>query len=145
MFNYKDMKMMSQIKRALQLTAANLSPTMAREVAMIYPKYQVGKTYAAGDYFTDGTDANGDPVLYTVVQAHISAAQWPPDSTPSLYTSVSLDASGRPIWAPPTGAHDAYNKGDVTSWKEKVWKSLIDGNTTEPGSDNRFWEESMEV
>ena len=83
MFTEKDMQMMSQIKRALQMTAANLSPALAREVAMIYPAYQVGKDYAAGDYFTCGADANGDPVLYNVVQAHTSAAEWPPASTPS--------------------------------------------------------------
>ena len=145
MFTEKDMRMMSQIKRALQMTAANLPPAIAREVAMIYPEYQVGKKYAAGDYVTYGTDANGDPILYTVVQAHTSAAEWHPASTPSLYASVSLDASGRPVWAPPTGAHDAYNKGDVVSHKGTLWRSKIDGNTTEPGTDDRWWEVYEEV
>lgn len=139
-FTAKQMQEMYQIKRAIQMTAANLPPALAREVAMIYPAYQVGKTYAAGDYFTDGTDNNGDPLLYSVVQAHTSSAEWPPASTQSLYTPVSLDDAGYPIWTPPSGAHDAYNKGDVTSWKGRVWRSLIDGNTTEPGTDDRWWE-----
>lgn len=122
MFTQQDMKFMEQLRRAVQMTAANLSPSLAREVAMVYPEYQVGKTYAAGDYITCGTDGNGDPLLYTVAQAHTSAEEWPPEITPALYTPVSLDGSGRPLWAQPTGAHDA-----------------------EPGSDSRFWEEYVEV
>ncbi len=138
-FTAKQMQEMQQIKRALQLTAANLSPALAREVAMIYPAYQVGKTYAAGDYIKDGTDANGDPLLYSVVQAHTSAEEWPPESTPSLYTPISLDVSGWPLWAAPLGAHDAYNTGDVVSHKGELWKSRRDGNTSEPGTDE-WWE-----
>lgn len=144
MFTEKDMRMMDQIRRALQMAAASFSPAQAREVAMIYPEYQVGKTYAAGDYFTDGTDSNGDPLLYTVVQGHTSAAEWPPASTPSLYTHVSLDASGWPLWAPPTGAHDAFDTGDVVRHKEKLWRSKRDGNTSEPGTDE-WWEIYEEV
>ena len=143
-FTAKQMQEMQQIKRALQMTAANLSPALAREVAMIYPAYQVGKPYAAGDYITDGLDANGDPILYSVVQAHTSAEEWPPQSTSSLYTPISLDASGRPIWAPPTGAHDAYHTGDVVSHNGKLWKSTRDGNTSAPGSDE-WWEIYEEV
>lgn len=143
-FTEKHLQEMQQIKRALQLTAAALSPAQAREVAMVYPAYQVGKAYAAGDYFTDGVDANGDPILYSVVQAHTSAAEWPPESTPSLYTPITLTASGRPIWAPPTGAHDAYSKGDVVSHEGQLWKSKRDGNTSEPGTDE-WWELYEEV
>jgi len=47
MFTEKDMRMMDQIRWALQMAAASFSPAQAREVAMIYPEYQVGKTYAA--------------------------------------------------------------------------------------------------
>lgn len=139
MFTQKDMKNIEQLRRALQMVAANLSPALAREVPMIYPAYQVGKAYAAGDYITDGADTNGDPLLYSVVQAHTSAAEWPPAATPSLYTPISLDDSGWPLWAAPTGAHDAYDAGDVVSYKDRLWKSLRNGNTSEPGADE-WWE-----
>lgn len=146
-FTAKQMQEMAQIKRALQMTAANLAPALAREVAMIYPPYQVGKDYAAGDYFTSGADRNGDPMLYTVLQAHTSAEQWPPESTPSLYGVVSLSSSGWPIWSQPSGAHDAYNKGDVAYHEKdgKLYRSNIDGNTTEPGTDDRWWSIYEEV
>lgn len=144
MFTQKDLKGMEQIRRALQIVAGSLPAAQAREVPMIFPDYQVGKVYAAGDYIKDGTDGNGDPILYSVVQAHTSAAEWPPASTPSLYTPITLTESGRPIWAPPTGAHDAYNKGDVVSHEGRLWKSRRDGNTSVPGEDE-WWELYEEV
>lgn len=142
MFTAKDLQAAEQLRRALQMVAANLSPTLAREVAMVYPAYQAGKKYAAGDYITDGADCNGDPILYSVVQAHTSAEEWPPAATPSLYTPISLDETGFPIWSQPSGSHDAYNTGNITYHEPtgKLWRSKIDGNTTEPGTDDRWWE-----
>jgi len=51
-------------------------------------------------------------------------------------------AAGVEPWAAPTGAHDAPNTGDHRWHDGIVWRSLIDGNTTEPGSDPRWWEPS---
>ena len=43
-------------------------------------------------------------------------------------------------WEMPQGAHDAPNDGDHRWHDSQVWRSKIDGNTTEPGSDDRWWE-----
>lgn len=43
-------------------------------------------------------------------------------------------------WTPPTGAHDAPNAGDRRRYAGVVYESKIDGNTTVPGSDARWWE-----
>jgi hypothetical protein len=43
-------------------------------------------------------------------------------------------------WTMPTGAHDAPNVGDHRWHDGQVWRSLIVGNTTVPGSDPRWWE-----
>ena len=53
-------------------------------------------------------------------------------------------AAGYPIWNRPSGAHDAYNKGDVVSYNEKLYKSLIDGNTYSPDEYPAGWEEYTE-
>lgn len=37
--------------------------------------------------------------------------------------------------------HDAYNTGDKCTYQGKKYISKINGNTTIPGSDNRYWEE----
>lgn len=134
-----------QFRRVVQMFAAQLPEAQAREVATIYPPYQVGKTYSIGDYITSGTDSNGDPMLYKVVQAHTSSAEWAPASTPSLYALISLDEDGYPVWSQPSGAHDAYNTGDIVSHDGRLWRSKIDGNTTEPGTDDRWWSLYEEV
>lgn len=43
-------------------------------------------------------------------------------------------------WVPPTGAHDAYAVGDKVRHEGVIYASRIDGNTTVPGSDPRWWE-----
>lgn len=128
-----------QFRRTLQLFAASLGEDQAREVATIYPRYAPGAAYTKGQYIIAGEDGNGDPLLYRVEQDHSSQEDWPPESTPALYTCLSLTEEGYPIWSPPSGAQDAYNTGDIVSYDGQLWKSEIDGNTTEPGSDGRWW------
>lgn len=140
MFTQKDLQGMEQLRRVMQLYAGTLPEERAREVAAVYPRWTPGAVYGQGQYLTDGQDENGDPVLYRVVQGHTSQADWPPAKSPALYTCLSLDPGGYPVWSPPTGAQDAYNTGDTVSHKGALWRSRIDGNTTEPGSDDRWWE-----
>lgn len=128
-----------QLRRALQMFAATLTDEQAMEVATVYDPWEVGKAYTAGQYLTYGENSVGDPQLYKVVQAHTSQADWTPDKTASLYTPIGLDDSGFPIWAQPTGAHDAYNIGDIVDYGGTLYESLINGNTTVPGSDERYW------
>ena len=42
-------------------------------------------------------------------------------------------ATSIPAWMQPTGAHDAYQKGDQVSHNGDTWTSTVDGNTWEPG------------
>lgn len=72
-----------------------------------------------------------DGILYRCVQAHTSQNDWTPDKTPALWTVVSLDEW--PEWVQPTGAQDAYAKGDKVSHNDKHWISEVDGNVWEPG------------
>ena len=128
-----------QFRYALQKFAATLGEDEAMEIASVYPKWESGKAYAAGQYLTYGVNSVGDPQLYKVVQAHTSQTDWLPDKTAALYTPIGLDDDGYPVWSQPTGAHDAYNTGDVVDYGGVLYESQIDGNTTVPGSDERFW------
>lgn len=129
-----------QLRRALQMFVQTLTEEQAMEVATVFPAYKVGKDYAAGERFTYGTNAVGDPQLYSVAQAHTSAAEWLPDATPALYTPIGLNASGYPVWAQPTGAHDAYNMGDIVDYNGTLYKSLINGNVYSPEAYPQGWE-----
>lgn len=128
-----------QFRKALQMFAASLDDEKALEVATVYDPWVTGKTYSVGDFFTYGENDVGDPQLYKVVLSHTSQEYWKPDQTPSLYVAIGLDDSGHSVWSPPTGAHDAYNKGDIVNYNGILYISQIDGNTTVPGSDSRFW------
>lgn len=44
-----------------------------------------------------------------------------------------------PEWVQPTGAHDAYAQGAEVSHDGKRYISQIPNNTTEPGTDERWW------
>lgn len=128
-----------QFRRALQMFAANLTDEQAMEVSTIYDPWVVGKSYAVGEFFTYGENSVGDPQLYKVVQAHTSQADWTPDVSASLYDAIGLDAAGYPIWSQPTGAHDAYNTGDIVDYNGTLYQSLIDGNTYSPDAYPAGW------
>ena len=129
-----------QLRRALQMFAATLTDEQALEIATVYPKWEAGKAYAVGDIISYGENATGDPQLYKVVQAHTSQADWLPEATPALYDAFGLDESGYPVWSQPSGAHDAYNTGDIVNYNGTLYKSLIDGNTWSPEAYPAGWE-----
>lgn len=129
-----------QFRRALQMFAASLSEEMAMEVSTVYDGWVADKAYTAGQYVTYGKNGVGDPQLYKVVQNHTSQIDWLPDMTRSLYTPIGLDDSGYPVWSAPTGAHDAYNAGDIVNYNGTLYKSLIDGNVYSPEAYPAGWE-----
>lgn len=129
-----------QFRKALQMFAASLTDEKAMEVATIYDPWQAGKAYAVGEYLTYGENGVGDPQLYKVVQAHTAQADWTPDATPALYAAIGLDASGYPVWSQPTGAHDAYNTGDIVNYNGTLYQSTIDGNVYSPEAYPDGWD-----
>lgn len=118
-----------------------LAPEMADEdlalIPSLVPEWEVGVSYAAKQI------VRHDGALYRIAQAHESQAQWVPGApgTESLYTEIEV-SSGIEVWREPAGGHDAYGKGDRVLYPDEsgsVYESLIDGNTTVPGSDARWW------
>jgi hypothetical protein len=128
-----------QMRRALQMFAASLPDEKAMEVVAVFDPWEIGKTYAMGDFLTYGVNGVGDPQLYKVAQAHTAQAEWTPEATASLYVAIGLDDSGYPIWSPPTGAHDAYNAGDVVNYNGMLYQSLVDGNVYSPEAYPAGW------
>lgn len=133
-------KCAEQMRRAIQMFAQSLTDDEAMEIATIYPNYVIGKEYKTNELFTYGENSVGDPQLYRVVQEHKSQADWKPDVTASLYSPIGLTKQGYPIWSQPTGAHDAYNKGDIVDYKGILYISLIDGNVYSPEAYSSGWQ-----
>ena len=133
------LQMAEQYFRALQMFANSLDEEKAMEVAYMYDPWEIGKSYSVGEFVTYGVNGVGDPQLYKVAQAHTAQADWNPEATPALYVAIGLDDSGYTVWAQPTGAHDAYNNGDIVNYKGTLYQSLIDGNVYSPEAYPAGW------
>ena len=127
------------IREAMDVAGALLDDEMALECVRLYRPWEIGKAYTVGEYLTYGQNGVGDPQLYKVVQAHTSQADWLPDQTRSLYTPIGLDDSGHPVWSKPTGAHDAYNEGDIVNYNGTLYESTINGNIWAPDEYPAGW------
>ena len=127
------------VRKAASFAALSFTDEQALEVPDLYPVYEVDHAYKKDERFT----YNGR--LFKVAQAHTSQEQWVPGETgtESLYVNLEAAGDGYLVWTQPTGAHNAYNTGDIVHYPTKddpLYKSKIDGNTTIPGSDERWWE-----
>lgn len=58
---------------------------------------------------------------------------------------AKLKAAGYPVCAQPTGAHYAYNNGDIVGYNGTLYQSLIDGNVYSPDTYPAGWETYKEV
>ena len=127
----------ADMERLAALQAQALDDTQAAQVASLFPAWAAGVSYAAGARVSDGAGH-----LYKVVQAHTSQADWPMASTPALYTPLGVtaeDPEAVPEWVRPTGAQDAYQRGDRVRYQGKVWESLLDGNVWSPDDYPAGW------
>ena len=108
------------VRAAMDTAGAALTDEIALAAAAIYPMWATDKNYTIGDRIQHNS------ILYKGVQSHASQADWTPDVTPALWVRVSIEEW--PEFVKPTGAHDAYAKGDKVTFKGKHYISLIDDN-----------------
>ena len=108
--------------------ATSLSDTDALDAVALFPEWKVGVAYAKDER------VQYDGKLYKVVQAHTSQADWTPPTVPALFTEVAPSGT-IPVWKQPTGAQDAYNKGDKVHYPtsaDPVYVSAMDANVYAP-------------
>lgn len=123
-----------KLRVTLNSAGAMLTDKQALTVVSMYPSWRSGMAYIVGDR------VQYDDVLYKCVQAHIAESNWAPDVTPALWVVVSVEEW--PEWKQPTGAHDAYNKGDKVTYNGKHYICTLDANVYAP--DITGWEEQTE-
>lgn len=71
-------------------------------------------------------------ILYKVLTAHTSQADWMPDAAPSLFAKVLIpDVDVIPEWEQPDSTNP-YMKGDKVTYQGKTYESLIDNNVWSP-------------
>lgn len=125
-------KVQEAIERLARLSAAELEDGDACAVSVLFDRWQAGAAYQKGQRIADEAGR-----LYRVEQDHVSQPDWPVDGTPALYTPLGVDSSrpeAVPEWRQPTGAQDAYQKGDRVRYEGAVYVSQADGNVWAPGT-----------
>ena len=122
-----------KFRKFIEQMSENATDEEALDNILAFPKWEVGKEYVKDERI------RYENMLYKVLQGHTSQADWTPDVAVSLFVKISIEEY--PEWVQPTGSHDAYQKGDKVTHKEKHWVSLIDANVYEPSeSVPTLWE-----
>jgi len=114
--------------RIAEITKAldKLNDETAVDVVVLFDQWEPWHEYLVGERVRDGDK------LYRVAQRHTSQPDWRPASVPALFVEIAKPGE-IDDWKQPTGAHDAYSKGDKVKYGGYVWTSDIDGNIWEPG------------
>ena len=136
----KEEQLENQRNLALTFFAETLSDAQAIQVPMLFDDfdgngvaYEVGKRVLYND------------ILYKVIQAHTSQADWTPVAAPSLFAKVineTIDGSIPEFEQP--GSTNPYMKGDRVLFNGKVYESLIDNNVYSPEAYPAGWKEITE-
>ena len=132
-------------RELIEKGSASLPDDDAIEVVGLFPKWEVDTKYEVkeeGGVLIKPRIVYNDK-LYRVEQTHTSQSGWTPDITPALYTEVAKPGE-IPVWKQPTGAQDAYNKGDKVHYPtadDPVYESKIDANVWSPNAYPAGWRE----
>lgn len=118
-----------KLRQMIVKASASLPDEDALNAVELFPAWKADTAYTLDERIRYGEK------LFKCVQAHTSQAEWTPDITPALWTEVALPGE-IPVWRQPTGAQDAYNKGDRVHYPtadDPVYESTIDANVYAPG------------
>lgn len=124
-----------KIRLMIEKASASLPDADAKETPELFPVWAIGIAYSI-----DQRIRYADK-LYRCVQAHTSQTDWKPDRTTALWTEVAKPGE-IPVWKQPTGAQDAYSKGDKVWYPDvntTVYESVIDNNVWSPVDYPQGW------
>lgn len=123
---------------SMQIGSLDLTDDQAAEVSLIVNLWEEGIDYTAQKSLV--RRPNGK--IYRCAITHTSQSGWEPEVPGALWYEIEIAEDGILVWRQPAGAHDTPNKGDKRHYPDiegGVYVSQIDGNTTVPGSDERYW------
>ena len=114
------------------LPVATLKRTEAAALAGVMRQYETGLIVTVNQLLSRGRDE-----VWRMESGHTTAAHWPLESSPSLYTLLAKKdpETGLSIWTQPKGSTDAFRLGEVVihPGTRRVYISRNDANVWEPG------------
>ena len=99
--------------------------------------------WAPNGYLAGGMVVSYHDYYWEVIQMHWSQVGWEPDKVPALFKRLGVIDTPEeevPEWVQPTGAHDAYQKGDKVRFEGNTYVSLIDANVHSPAVYPAGWD-----
>lgn len=116
-----------RLREIIEKAVPHLDDETALQGVTLFPTWKVDTAYEVG------TRVKYMDVLYRVITAHTSQADWTPDVSASLFAKVLIPNENEiPAWEQPDSTNP-YMKGDKVSHNGYTWESLVDNNTWEPG------------
>lgn len=118
---------MQAIINAIVSIRDNVTDDQALTVIALYPEWKPGVEYKVGQRILY------NDILYKVLQGHESQDNWLPHASPSLFAKVLIpDENVIPEWEQPDSTN-TYASEDKVIHNGKIWVSIIDNNSWEPG------------
>lgn len=116
-----------KLRPYIEKAAQNLLDEDALEAVQLFPLWKTDVEY------TVGQRVRYNEVLYSVLTAHTSQADWTPEAAPSLFAKVLIpEENVIPEWEQPDSTN-YYKLGDKVRHNGKIWVSDYEVNTWEPG------------
>ena len=125
-------RMRGIIEQAMQSVEDNVAVT----AVTLFPEWAEGVEYK------EGVRVKHNNILYRVLTAHTSQADWTPDAAVSLFAKVLIpDENAIPEWEQPDSTNP-YMQGDKVTYNGKTYVSTVDNNVWSP--DVYGWSEVTE-
>lgn len=129
-------EMIEQMTDVLKDWMKDQPDSYAAKVPLLIEDWLPGKHYKMNDR------VSYMGVVYKCTLEHDSQEGWVPSAPTALWAKLLTNDDGSiSAWEQP-GSTNCYKKGDKVSHKGKVWISIVDNNSWEPGVYG--WEEVKE-
>ena len=122
----------SKLRPIIEKAAFSLEDETALQGVQLFPLWKPGLQVNVDERYQK------DGILYRVVQQHTTQSDWEPKNTPALWSVVSLEEW--PEFVHPTGAHDAYKKGDKVTFDGERYVCNMDGCAWSPSEYPPAWD-----
>lgn len=124
-----------RLRQKIEELAGTMTDAEAIEYPELYPEWM-----GDGVVYKAGTRVQYDGVLYSILQNHISQADWSPDKAASLFAKVLAEDGKILPWEQPDSTN-AYQIGDKVYFDGKVYESVIANNVWSPSDYPAGWKE----
>ena len=121
-----------ELIESIKRMANVVDDTTAYAVQEFYAEWSATTSTGEKSSFLKDQRVRSNGKFFKCNQDHtVDDPSWTPENTPALWSEISIEEWGE--WIQPTGAHNAYMKGDKCTHNGKKWISDIDNNVWEPG------------